>query len=193
MKKTIMTLCGLLATLAVAARVDAAEIYKWVDEEGVIHFSDTKPVDAASVESLLVHQTNAPDYNPTDDPYSIRNQAKRVGETWERLEKERDERQEKRREEALRQPTYVHQPYDPYYAGYRYPYYRPGIRPPSRPGYRPVRPGPTIRRQATALDELGLSGPRPHSINSGAHHARVSSSANFLDVARNSPPRPVPR
>ena len=186
MTKTIMALCGLLATLAVATHVDAAEIYKWVDEEGVIHFSDTKPVDAASVESLRVHQTNAPDYNPADDPYSIRNQAKRIGETWERLEKERDERQEKRREEELRQPTFVYQPYDPYYAGYRYPYYRPGIRPPSRPG-------PTIRRQATALDELGLSGPRPHSINSGAHHARVSSSANFLDVARNSPPRPVPR
>ena len=193
MKKTIVTLCGLLATLTVAATVEATEIYKWVDEAGVVHFSDTKPADVASVESLRVRQTNAPEYNPADDPYSIRNQAKRVGETWDRLEKERDERQEKRREEALRQPVYVYQPYDSYYSHYRYPYYRPGIRPPSRPGYRPVRPGPTIRRQATALDELGLSGPRPHSINSGAHHARVTSSANFLDVARNSPPRPVPR
>ena len=87
MKKAIVTLCGLLATLAVAATVEATEIYKWVDEAGVVHFSDTKPADVASVESLRVNQTNAPEYNPADDPYSIRNQAKRVGETWQRLEK----------------------------------------------------------------------------------------------------------
>ena len=184
MEKIIIAMCSFLATLTVVAHVEATEIYKWVDEEGVVHFSDTKPADAASVESLRVHQSNAPEYDPADDPYSIHNQAKRVGETWERLEKDREARREKRREEALRQPTYVYQPYDPYYTGYRYPYFRPGIRPPMWPAHRPVRPGPTIRRQATALDALGLTGPRPHSINSGAHHARLTRSANFLDVAR---------
>ena len=96
--------------------------------------------------------------------------------SWSRLEERREERREKRREAAERQPVYVYQPYYPYR------YYTPGYYVPGRPGHRPVRPGPTIRRQATALDELALTGPRPYSINSTAHHQRVSSSAGAHPV-----------
>ena len=182
-----------LVTLVLfAANASADEIYKWVDEDGVVHFSDTKPPDNTDVERLYLGRTNPPDYDPAEDPYSIAKQAERIGETWSRLEEERDARREKQREEALRQPTYVYQPYDPYYDRYRYPYYRPGIRPPSYPGYRPPFQGPTVRRQVRALDTLGLSGARPHSINSGRHAARVESSANSLDAVRSAPPRPVP-
>ena len=115
----------------------AGEIYKWVDEDGVVHFSDTKPADDTEVESLYLGKTNPPDYDPSKDPYSITNQAERIGETWSRLEEEREARLEKRREDAQRLPAYVYQPYDPYYERYRYPYYRPGLRPPSYPGHRP--------------------------------------------------------
>ena len=183
---------GLIPLFLLAANVQAGDIYKWVDEDGVVHFSDTRPADDTHVESLYMGRTNPPDYDPSKDPYSIANQAERIGETWSRLEEEREARREKQREDAQQQPTYAYQPYDPYYAHYRYPYYRPGLRPPSHPGYRPPFQGPIVRRQVATLDTLGLSGTRPHSINSGRHAARVESSASFLDAVRNAPPRPVP-
>ena len=178
--------------LMLAVNVHASEIYKWVDEDGIVHFSDTMPADDTKVESLRLNATNPPDYDPSNDPYSIRNQADRIGETWSRLEEEREARREKQREAALRQPAYVYQPYDSYYDRNRYPYFRPGLRPPSYPGHRPPFQGPTVRRQVSALDTLGLTGTRPHSINSGRHVARVESSAGFLDAVRNAPPRPTP-
>lgn len=182
----------LIPAVFFAINAGAGEIYRWVDENGVVHFSDTKPADDTEVESLQIGRTNPPDYDPSQDPYSIRNQAERIGETWSRLEEEKQARRDKRREEALREPVYAYRPYDPYYDRYRFPYYRPGLRPPSYPGYRPPLQGPTARRQVTALDTLGLSGTRPHSINSGRHVARVESSANFVDAIRRAPARPVP-
>ena len=176
-----------MVTIAFVSYADAADIFRWVDDDGVVHFSDTAPSDDTAVERLRVDEANSPDYDPADDPYSIRNQAERTGETWSRLEERREERREKRLKEAERQPVYVYQPYYPYRN------YAPGYYVPGRPGHRPVRPGPTIRRQANALDELALTGPRPYSINSTAHHQRVSSSAGFLDTERRpAPPRPTP-
>lgn len=176
-----------MVAIAFVSNAHAADIFRWVDEDGVVHFSDTAPVDDTAVERLRVDDANPSDYDPADDPYSIRQQAERIGETWSRLEERREKRRVKRREEAERQPVVVYQPYYPYR------YYAPGYYVPGRPGHRPVRPGPTIRRQANALDELALTGPRPYSINSTAHHQRVSSSAGFLDsVRRPAPPRPTP-
>lgn len=169
------------------ATASASDIYRWVDEDGVVHFSDTAPADDRDAERLRLNGSNPPDYDPVDDPYSIRNQAKRIGETWSRLEEQLEERREKRREQAERQPVVVYEPYYPYRN------YRPGYFVPRRPGHRPVPPGPTVRRQVAALDELQLTGPRPHSINSGGHHERVSSSESFLEsVRRPAPPRPTP-
>ena len=184
-----------LVALLAGIPAGATEIYRWVDEDGVVHFSDTKPADE-EVNVLYVGSTNPPGYEPAEDPYSIRNQADRINLTWSRLEDERDKRREVRREQAARRPLTVYAPYDPYDDAYHYSYYRPGFRPPFRPPHRPdnrpVRPLPVIRGQVTAMDELGLTGPRPHSINSGRHLARVESSADFLDLARNPPPRAVP-
>jgi len=177
---------AIIATAFIAS-ASASDIYRWVDEDGVVHFSDTAPADTDDVERLRVDVTNPPGYDPAEDPYSIRNQAARMGETWSRLEERREDRREKRREEAEWQPAAVFQSYHPY------PYFRPGFFVPGRPGHRPVRPGPAVRRQVAALDELQLTGPRPHSINSSGHHERVSSSASFLDSARQpASPRPTP-
>lgn len=176
-----------IAALGVVSKAMASDIYRWIDDDGIVHYSDTAPADDTAAERLRVDVANSPDYDPADDPYSIRKQAERIGETWSRLEERREERREKRREAAERQPVYVYRPNDPYR------YYAPGYYVPGRPGHRPVRPGPTIRRQVSALDELRLTGPRPYSINSAAHHQRVSSSAGFLDsVRRPAPPQPTP-
>ena len=178
-----LAFAALLST-AIALPVGAADIYRWTDEHGVVHFSDSAPADDGEVERLSIDEQNPADYDPTADPYSIRNQAQRTGETWSRLEERRQKRRQERRESAEQQVI----AYQPYHS-----YFRPGYLPPGRPALRPVRPGPTIRRQLTALDELQLTGQRPYSINSTAHHERVSSSAQFLDVARRpAPTRPVP-
>ena len=96
--------CGRVTTLAtlaalMAGSAGATEIFTWTDEDGVVHYSDTKPAEDQSVETLVVNRTNPPDYDPAEDPYSIANQAKRTNERWEAVEKAREERAEKR--EAL--------------------------------------------------------------------------------------------
>ena len=164
----------------------ASDIFTWTDEDGVVHFSDSRPASLDDVATLHISDRNPPDYDPENDPYSIRNQAKRINETWTELEKAREEREEKRREDIARRPS--SQPYyDPYYRFRDYRHYPP-VRPP-----RPLpRPGRTVLRQVRALDELELSGQRPHSINSSAHHARVESSADFLSAVPKPGPRPRP-
>ena len=194
--------CGrmlMLAPLAalVVGSASATEIFTWIDDNGVVHYSDTKPADDKPVETLVVNRTNPPDYDPAEDPYSIANQAKRTNERWEEVEKARQERAEKREALAAAQPLRVPVYYDPYPYSRSSWYYGPTW--PSRP-VQPIEPPPrqlpTVRRQARALDELGLSGDRPHSINSGAHHQRVQNSNDFLSVATrppSRPPRPQPR
>ena len=163
------------------------EIYKWVDEDGVVHFSEVKPSDVATVRTLRVTATNAPDYDPNEDPYSIRNQAERTGALWSRLEERKAARRERQREAAERaQAPPIN---DPEY------YYRsPGFYAPIRP-FHPVfnpRPFKTAKRQFAALDKLGLdSTNRPHSINSSAHRARTESSFSTLFV-NPSPPKTRP-
>ena len=89
------TLLVLLPGWTVSA--NPTEIYHWTDEQGVLHFSDTRPEDDTDVTTLRVQDTNPPDYVPAEDPYSIRNQAARTNAIWQELAKAREERQEKRR------------------------------------------------------------------------------------------------
>ncbi|MDH3441118.1 MAG: DUF4124 domain-containing protein [Gammaproteobacteria bacterium] len=167
----------------VSQRAYCTDIYRWVDDEGIVHFSDTRPNDDADVRMLRVNVSNPPGYGPAQDRYSIVNQAKRMNNKWSELADERERRAEKRRESAPQFVQYQPQRYD----GWRYSYW-PGYYRQAYPDRRPLRQVPTIRRQLNSLDALQLSGPRPHSINSGAHHARVERSNNFLS----SMTRPAP-
>ena len=164
-----LTLAVLVLLSACAASANASEIYQWTDEDGVVHFSDMRPGDGAVVTTLRFQDANPPDYDPIDDPYSIRKQAERINATWTELEKAREERQEKRREEAERNLRYAPAPYDPYLYYSRPAYF-------SHPGRHPRHQPKLARRQYYALEKLGLTGPRPHSINSTAHHARIQKS-----------------
>ncbi len=82
MRIPILTLAVLVLLSAGTASANASEIYQWTDEDGVVHFSDTRPGDGAVVTTLRVQATNPPDYDPVDDPYSIRNQATRTNTTF---------------------------------------------------------------------------------------------------------------
>ena len=94
MRVPILTVAVVLLLSVWTTTATASEIYQWMDEDGVVHFSDTRPADGAVVTTLRVQATNPPDYDPVDDPYSIRNQAERTNSTWTELEKAREERQE---------------------------------------------------------------------------------------------------
>ncbi len=114
MRIPILTVAVLVSLFACAVSANASEIYQWTDEDGVVHFSDTRPEDGAVVTGLRFQEMNPPDYDPVEDPYSIRNQATRTNAIWTELEKAREEREEKRREEAERNLRYAQAPYDPY-------------------------------------------------------------------------------
>ena len=174
MRIPILTMAVLLLLSAWATSANASEIYQWTDEDGVVHFSDTRPEDGAVVTGLRFQEMNPPDYDPVEDPYSIRNQATRTNAIWTELEKAREEREEKRREEAERNLRYAQAPYDPYLY-----YSRPAYFSFARPGRHRRHQPKLARRQLHALEELGLTGPRPYSINSGAHHARIQKSRDL--------------
>ncbi len=133
----------ILATLVIAGICAnpslADQMFTWTDEAGVVHFSQWAPNHTAGVTTLKTASSNAADYDPGSDPYSIQNQAARMNETWSKIEERRAERR-KRREEAeermarLQPPTY-------YYPSYPYNYYRPIVRPPIHRPVHPIFPG----------------------------------------------------
>ncbi len=129
----------ILATLLIAGICAnpslADEVFRWTDDEGVVHFSQWAPKHTSGVTTLNTASSNAADYDPESDPYSIQNQAVRMNETWSKIEERKAERR-KRREEAEERMARLQPPtYD--YPTYSYSYYRPIVR---SPIYRPVHP-----------------------------------------------------
>jgi len=161
----------IIVLLLATALAHAGEIYHWVDEDGVPHYSQTPPTDAdVPVESRELDTSTPEDYDPDADEYSVMNQAARIHAEWAALAEQRAAERETRREERRAQASY-----DPGYderRGWRYGrevWYPPvHPRPPLRPGYK-VR-----RHQYERLDELDLwREPPAYSINSTRHWQRV--------------------
>jgi Domain of unknown function (DUF4124) len=165
---SLLTAGALFSTWNTAAT--AAEIYRWVGDDGVVHYSDRKPQDDSFTTIEYVDTTPA-DYDPLEDPYSIVSQAKRLNDAWIQLARAREAKEQQRREEAQSMPQYVPYPVDAYTYDRGFSYYLPAY--PGRPGYRRY----PARQQAQALYTLDLAGPKPYSINSGEHQERVSRSA----------------
>jgi hypothetical protein len=168
-KYALATSC--LLALVIENAVFAGEIFHWVDEDGVLTFSDWAP-DNSNVEvaKLVVSKSNPPGYDPNEDRNSILEQAERMNVRWTGLKEQQDERRKQRLEleeqqRRLRPVDYDYSYYDDSYFYYR-PVHRPGI------GHR--RPFKVQKRQFGVLDHLGLTGARPHSINSSAHLARIN-------------------
>ena len=124
-----------------AAPALAQEVYRWVDENGVVNFSDAAPPAAdasANVNTVTLEDTTPKDYDPEADIYNVAGQAERMQALRDQMEKDR----EARREQQSRAPQ---QPAVPYERGasYGYPYSfpaygRPPYRPPAKPPSRPV-------------------------------------------------------
>lgn len=155
------------------AYVNASEVFRWVDADGVVHYSDTKPENEATLTTLELNESVSADYDPFDDPYSIQNQARRLNDTWKTLAQARAER-EKRIAATTSEPianAYIrNEPNNEYRS---IPYFMAPV-----PSRYPVFLG-TARRQFRAIEDLMPAGPRPHSINSGGHRERVQRSQSL--------------
>lgn len=183
MRRQISTAAALLAcTFVLVTPSLATEVYRWVDEDGIIHFSDTEP-DQGHVETLEVADRNPPDYDPATDPYNILNQAERTAEMLARAEKKSSEREERDRRAENDFNIDGHRR-APYLYGLRNSWFAPPFFPPQRPGQRPA-----FRQQWQALEQAGLNQPRPASINSGEHASRVERSQS-LPLTSPGPRRP---
>lgn len=87
---TIALVAALLQALAFAVRADTSAIYRWTDETGIVHYSQWPPErPEVSVEKRRIELSNALDYDPRDDPYSVQNQAERIGKTWDSILEEK--------------------------------------------------------------------------------------------------------
>jgi hypothetical protein len=169
-----------VSPLLAAAPASADEIYRWVDADGAVHFSDARPLDDDLAVTTLELAEFASAYDPAADPYSILNQAARTHEKWQAIEAAG-------RERATAQPIVVTLPAtapqtETRYYRYGRDYYVPVQ--PVLPGGDPSR---IARQQYRALDELDLTGPQPYSINSGAHRDRVERSQSLPLVTTPTP------
>ena len=139
MRKLRLTVAALpvltlvLAGLAVTTSATADEVFRWVDDEGIVHFSQWAPQDVDNVATLIVKSTNPPNYDPANDPYSIGKQAERTSEAWQVLETRREDRREKRLETEEREKQNSQR-----YEYLAYPYYSAPVF--YRPIHRPIRP-----------------------------------------------------
>jgi len=169
MKRCTHTCLAMLLTMPVTFS-SATQVYRWVDDSGVTHFSETPPAEnAADIQVIDIAPTPAPASGNAsaedDDFYSVVNQAKRM--EARRLENERlAAEKEQARAEASRaraEAAAIQQgpstdsadnsvryyPVYPYYPRYGHHPWKPGHRP--KPGHpvRPVEPQP--RNPRTSL------------------------------------------
>jgi hypothetical protein len=123
--------------------VEAQEVYRWVDENGVVNFSDKAPVVAtanAVVNTLTLQDSTPTDYDPEEDIYNVAAQAERMQALRDEMAKDREARREQQNS-APRQAVTPYQKGVNYGYPYGYPVYpRPPLRPPARP--EPPAPEP---------------------------------------------------
>jgi len=131
--------CLLLALAA--APLGATEVYRWVDADGVVHFSDKAPpsgVDDFSRRDVTVKPPAG--YDPERDLYGVAEQQERMRALREDMERRREARRE-REEQAPPSPAAAPSPAVSYPL-YPYPGWRPRPPRPEPPIEPPVEPRP---------------------------------------------------
>lgn len=141
----IAMVSALLVLIPIAS---AQQVYKTVDENGVVSFSDTPPADEQEVEVL---QIDAP---PAQAPEDHLEQLNAMRETTDRMAADRREREKHRaelreinaRSQQAAEPQVVeYRNTTDYWPVYGAPVYGHPGRPPYRPGYRPKPEHPIAR------------------------------------------------
>ena len=145
---TIASFTGVL--LLTVTPTAGADIYQWVDDQGVTHFSQVPPASQADVRTVEIEATNPEDWDPQEYDHSIMNQARRTDERLAAAEEERKEEQAGAPPVPYPPPYYYYPPPQPVYyratVAHRKPYYdyghkagpwkRKRHKPPRRPAHR---------------------------------------------------------
>lgn len=147
-----------VAVLSVAtAAAQTVEVFHWVDENGVFHFSQTEPPDmAGEVRKLALEDTTPADFDPNADIFGVEQQAQRMRELREDREQRRLARLEARQRAEEQRPVIIYQQQQP---AYRFPgVWFPGLpgRPPGVPPMWPQRPVPGPVPSAPFLPSPGF-------------------------------------
>lgn len=163
----------MLLPLFASQAVADAQIYRWVNDDGVVHFSQWEPDDTGlTVTRIHVDRSNRTDYTPDADPYSVLNQSARIHDRWTRLRAEADESKEDPAADAVL----------PREVEYYLPAFRVGhfAKHPERNSFA------LQRRQLRVIGEFErLPIPHARSINSYWHRARVDAQQQIaLNVHR---------
>lgn len=171
-----------LISLIIGNPAFGGEIFHWVDEDDVWHFSQWAPENSSvEVSKLVVRNFNPPGYDPNEDQNSILVQAERMKIRWAELKQRQAKRRKQRLEIVEQERRQSPLPYD-------YDYFNV-----SRSYYRPIhlyrfshrRALKLQKHQIVVLDQLGpRGGRRPHSINSSAHLARINAGKAFTQNIR---------
>lgn len=134
----------ILLTLLLIFAVNAAEgreFYKWVDENGVVNFSEQPPPENTSkVRSIFIEDTATDE--PADDPYNVAETAEWMQAYRDNMAKRRESQRKDRLERdriAAQRPVVQYQQ-----VGYRnsWPWY---AKPPLRPVH-PIEPAPPVAK-----------------------------------------------
>ncbi len=79
------------------------KLYRWVDEQGVVHFSDRMPAaHPAEVTQTALPATGSPQQAPAENPYSVENQLKHFEDARKAREAAKEKAQKVEEEAALR-------------------------------------------------------------------------------------------
>ena len=110
----------------------ATEVYHWVDENGVFHYSQNAPAgDVPGVSTMILEDTTPPDYDPEEDRYGVEAQAERMASLREEMADKREAQRERQRNAPQQPVVQYQQPYQYGYSSFLRPPYYPS--PPFRP------------------------------------------------------------
>jgi hypothetical protein len=146
--KSLLILCWLALNWPLS--LVASEIFHWVDEQGVNHFSQSPPPDHVvdvEVRTLEIDGSQPASYDPKEDRYNVAAQAEAMQALRDELEQVRQEKRAAQQNAASN--TVVFYPEQNAGSQILYPpgfWNRPGNRPPfprppRPPGSKPDRPG----------------------------------------------------
>ena len=124
----------------------ATEVYHWVDENGVSHFTQNAPTsEVDGVKKMTLEDTTPPGYDPDEDRYDVEGQEKRMASIRDEMQEKREADRERKRKAAAQRPAVQYQ--QPYQYGYS-PFLSPGYPiqplPPSRPEPPIAVPYPSV-------------------------------------------------
>lgn len=132
------TIVFTLAALAMlfSTQLPAAEIYHWVDENGVQHFTQYRPgSDIPNVSTQKLENIAPPDNGQPEDVYNLEEHEKRMAAWREERDQNRKDARERKQQEAQQQRVEYPEQNNRYIRPYwRRPIYgRPPIKPPTIP------------------------------------------------------------